>query len=1520
MPRILLFAIVFAACMAAPLSAEPSLVIAEIMYHPPDGDEVLEFIEIFNPEPPRVDLSEWTVDGDVTCVFPRGTILLPGKRLVIARSPTLLRRTYNLKETVLPFEGRLNNGGGRLKLVNPAGIVSFQVDFRDDGLWPSTPDGTGHSLSLVDPLLDPEDPASWAPSPAIGGTPGAPNGLTTGYGQLDKRFAASPLRINEVMPSPDGFVEIYNASGAPIDLAGHFLTNRFSELKRYTFPTGVIIAPFGHLALPDRVFGPGFTINADALAFALTDPSGKRVLDCLRADPPATGASASRYPDGGDLVYTCCPPSPNQAASLTPPPDLIITEIMYHPITEDDRDEYIEIYNRSGKTVNLGNFSVKGGISFKFPGKASIGVNRHFVLAKDPVHLKKMYKVGTAPIYGPYKQQLSNSGETIRLLDDRGVLVDQVTYSDSAPWPKWADGLGASLELIHSTGGNDFPGAWGASDSRDDARWAEYTYKGFHQKFRGKSVSEFQFLLLDGGECLIDRVQLVTQSERLIVESFERGALNWQAFGTHEDSGVIQDPDNKSKHCYRLSATNGGDPRNNYVSVAVPKEMKADKAYYLRFRARWQQGSAQLLTRTVGQGMAKTHILPVPKGLGTPGRVNSIAQENSRPILAEPVLAPVSPKPTESARVTVRLDGRPEKVMVHYRLTGGAWNKADMQQTRQSAWPGQSHWTGIIPPQRKGIVEWYVSARNQAGQTGAYPPQAPEKVMMYLSGLACHGTLPTYHLLVANQDWQRFVKRPHLSNKLTHATFVYGSDFIFHNTAFRIRGSPFSRTPQKERNANWRITFGEKKLGGKVVLNMDGQHKDNTRQRERIVHWLLTHMNVPSCKQRFTHFNIEGRQSGLYEDVERIDRNFINRWFPGKGMGNLHKIDDYWEVSSEQRSWVEARFVYKGESPEPYRWNFPARASGSIENFTPFITLTALLDPQKTGNAQFLKQVEKAVNVDEWLRAFAVRTLVDDWDSIGLDRGKNSYIYRTPGEQGLWHLLVWDSDLAFRNDKKPLFSDKFASFKRLLSVPKFRRQFMSYLGYLVQGPMSPKQLSVALAETKAVCGLSFAKILDFATKRQAFVMKQMPQGPRLALQKVQRVPRKDQPDLLRITGTAPCLVSRLTLRGKAGAFKWLNDTHFQAEFVIGPEGGTFELSAEMYGGLPLGRSSITYSARTDAAALPAPFNPAPPTAFAQAPTPLPIYTLDLGDKLTNPGKFAEKPVAQPDLADASSNGQGSETNGASGNTAPADPDADMQHPDPFENLKPKGGDPIASDALPLTGSQGTRSPLSNGNDKPARDVAYIEPQKVNRSLRSIGQDFSDLDQHSQTDPGDKSGFASAADATEKSSGGSLFLILGSAMFGLILLAGIVAFAYYQWKKLSFQTAAAPAASREAPATAPAPAPKPKQKPLKKPAAQPVRPLKQAAPKKPPSFMQDIKKMAGSDFGSAMDAFNRLAQAGNQAVPYLLKAQSLPDNTPFGKIKRDTATGRYRPVAATGDMKNIPVRTVVQFLIKTIRQG
>src|SRR5262245_35086357 len=113
--------------------------ISEVHYAPPRG-EPLEFIEIWTGDPPRVDLSGWTIEGDATFRFPRGTLLLPDECIVVARDPGALKGRYPALQAadgrVLgPFQGALGKSGGRIVLRDAAGGIQCERPHRHRGQW-----------------------------------------------------------------------------------------------------------------------------------------------------------------------------------------------------------------------------------------------------------------------------------------------------------------------------------------------------------------------------------------------------------------------------------------------------------------------------------------------------------------------------------------------------------------------------------------------------------------------------------------------------------------------------------------------------------------------------------------------------------------------------------------------------------------------------------------------------------------------------------------------------------------------------------------------------------------------------------------------------------------------------------------------------------------------------------------------------------------------------------------------------------------------------------------------------------------------------------------------------------------------------------------------------------------------------------------------------------------------------------------------------------------------------------------
>jgi len=156
------------------------LVLSEIMYHPADEGETLEFIELYNNRAVFEDLTGYAFTNGIQYVFEPGTIINSGQYLVVARDPASMKSAYPLSNVLGPFTGRLGNDGERIDLSNNNGEIIISLRYDDERPWPVSPDGAGHSLILARQGGDPQEASTWSPSILIGGTPGGSDQIQAG--------------------------------------------------------------------------------------------------------------------------------------------------------------------------------------------------------------------------------------------------------------------------------------------------------------------------------------------------------------------------------------------------------------------------------------------------------------------------------------------------------------------------------------------------------------------------------------------------------------------------------------------------------------------------------------------------------------------------------------------------------------------------------------------------------------------------------------------------------------------------------------------------------------------------------------------------------------------------------------------------------------------------------------------------------------------------------------------------------------------------------------------------------------------------------------------------------------------------------------------------------------------------------------------------------------------------------------------------------------------------------------------
>ena len=116
----------------------------------------------------------------------------------------------------------------------------------------------------------------------------------------------------------------------------------------------------------------------------------------------------------------------------TPHQEPVISEICYHPKL-DSESEYIRIYNPADTPFDMSGYTLSQAFEFTFPDGSLIPAHGSAYVAASASKLKPEGQSDN--IWQWTDGKLSNNGESVRLSNAAGIVVDQVSYMSVAPWP-----------------------------------------------------------------------------------------------------------------------------------------------------------------------------------------------------------------------------------------------------------------------------------------------------------------------------------------------------------------------------------------------------------------------------------------------------------------------------------------------------------------------------------------------------------------------------------------------------------------------------------------------------------------------------------------------------------------------------------------------------------------------------------------------------------------------------------------------------------------------------------------------------------------------------------------------------------------------------------------------------------------------------------------------------------------------------------------------------------------------------
>jgi len=923
------------------------------------------------------------------------------------------------------------------------------------------------------------------------------------------RVVINELLANSDLPPGTDWIELYNPGPTAVDLSNVYLSDDRLNLLQYKIPDGIVLQPgqFWTVAEGTGTDGFGFGLDFSGETIYVTAamsgplPEPVRILDAVCYGPLEPEVTFGRFPDGSGFfgyLSSATFEGPNAGPLIT---DIVINEIMYHHGTRDERYEYIELYNRGTNAVQLDGWAFIDGISYDFEKGTEMQPGSYLVVAKDPNLLENVYDnlIVGSNLFGPYSENLNDHSECVRLSypleevnPDTGevymVTVDEVTYYDGGRWPKWADGQGASLELRDPYGNNNTPDAWADSNESAKTAWEEFTFtiNGDDSRYTHDQVNVFGLMLLNRGEVLLDELDMRVEYGRgshLKNNGFESRTSEWRMLGNHVRSFVTMDDSYSGSWSLHLVSTGHGDPGANRINQSI-SSLEAGTVT-LGGWARWLRGSRFLLLRTSRerapvQPPRPAHVfeLNMPLNLGTPGLQNTAFVPNRGPDIMEVRHTPVLPTAGEPIVVRARVadnDGV-DSVILYYRSEGqGGFTGRPMldDASGDDLIDGDGIFTATIPGASSGTMRaFYIEASDGSAST-RFPtklePSAdvPERTCLVRVGDTLVNTqFATYRIWLSDEVINTFRSRPNLSNELMDCTFVYNDSEVFYNVGIRFRGSPFLRSGSgrdpRDRYA-YRIDFNpDQRFREREEINLDNTEGSNRGPlQERASYWFYSQMGLEFSTQEYIRVIINGRSHANYEDVQKIDGDYIRRWFPNDTDGYIHKVDDYFEYSANGTGFanLDEGLKYDYRHPllkETYRWGFEKRSHRENDNWEHLFDFAVAMNTP-SSNARYEQAIESVIHPEHFAKVLAIRHAVGDWDSYGYNRGKNNFFYYALPE-GKWYLLPWDIDFTLGSGNGPstnLFSvnsGQFPEVNQFLRYPKYRQMYEQAFAELVNGP------------------------------------------------------------------------------------------------------------------------------------------------------------------------------------------------------------------------------------------------------------------------------------------------------------------------------------------------------------------------------------------------------------------------------------------------------------------------------------
>jgi len=426
------------------------LTFSEIMFYPSETNG--EFVEIYNTSSTEtIDIANYkfkyyTSSNNNLIPLIGGTKLGPGKFAVI------LQGNYDFNngiyKTLIPSDAIVlkvsSNNFGSSGMANTTSRTIYLIDPNGqtvDTYTYSADNSAGISDEKI--ILNKDNSSSnWKNSLRTHGTPGSKNSVSPTDYDLQIKF----LNINPLTPRAEDSLKItFVVINKGRLTANNFSVSIFNDVNHDSIEQA-----------EENIFYQDYSelINGDSIV----------IQKSFYAEIPGSYSFIASVNFLLDEVLTNNKTIANVtvAEKLTLYNDIVINEIMYAPV--NDEPEWIELYNRSNRKINLKNWKIADNSSSIVISNNDLFIdsNQFLIISKD-ASINNFYNITSQLIIKSFPT-LNNTGDDVILRDSEGRTIDSVKYN-----PSWGGSSGKSLERISTDETSLIASNWGTSISKEKA-------------------------------------------------------------------------------------------------------------------------------------------------------------------------------------------------------------------------------------------------------------------------------------------------------------------------------------------------------------------------------------------------------------------------------------------------------------------------------------------------------------------------------------------------------------------------------------------------------------------------------------------------------------------------------------------------------------------------------------------------------------------------------------------------------------------------------------------------------------------------------------------------------------------------------------------------------------------------------------------------------------------------------------------------------------------------------------------